>query len=108
MRSAHGGLEIETIVLLVLGLLVLLLAGAFYTGGFSSLSGKTMEFAAKSAGDSATAGQITNCNRLCGAIASCSDSDQLKQFLTNGCNEMIPCAMAETCVSCDAPEPELC
>jgi hypothetical protein len=109
MRFSRRGMAFDMTITLTLAVLALLLIGAFLSGGFSSLSGKTMAYSAESSSGATNSGQIVNCNQLCGAIMSCSETDAIDRFLSAGCNDIIDsCEMADKCSDCEAPYPELC
>ena len=105
--GSKGAVEFETIIVLTLAVLVLLLVGAFFTGGFKSLSGKTMDFSAKSSGSSSSAGKVINCERLCNQITGCAEAAVVNDYLENDCDALLKngCSMEKTCVSC-TPYPE--
>ncbi len=109
MTFSRRGIAFDVVIMLTLAVLALLLIGAFLSGGFGSLGKKAMTFSAESSSGAANSGQIVNCNQLCGAIMSCSEPDAIDRFLSAGCNNIIDsCEMAEKCVECEAPEPDLC
>lgn len=101
MRSEKG-IAFSMVVVLAIAVGVLLLVGAFYTGAFKSLTGKTTSFAASSLANSSGSGQIANCNMLCTAIVGCTQTEEISRFQTSGCIEIAPCEKEQECVQCMA------
>ena len=61
----RGQISFNTIIVLVIALMVLLLVGTFFSGGFGDLSSKLMIFGRESTGDSTQTGQMVACNSAC-------------------------------------------
>ena len=61
----RGQISFNTIIVLVIALMVLLLVGMFFSGGFSDLSDKMRTFGRESTGDSTETGQMVACNNAC-------------------------------------------
>lgn len=98
---SEKGIEFSMVVVLAIAVGVLLLVGAFYTGAFKSLTGKTTSFAANSLANSSESGQIAKCNMLCTAIVGCTQAEEIIRYQTSGCNEF-PCDKVGECVACTA------
>ena len=98
----RGQISFNTIIVLVIALMVLLLVGTFFSGGFSDLSSKLMIFGRESTGDSTQTGQMVACNSACtGWIASgCPDTGDLYENALEKCDSADLAELEGKCGKC--------